>query len=368
MAEPATARPDILVVDDEAINIDILVEILSDDYDVSVATSGKSALAAAASSPPDLVLLDIMMPEMDGYEACRRLKADPATAGIPVIFVTARVSEADEALGFKLGAVDYITKPISPPIVRARVGVHLALLQARRRLEAQNETLVAHARLQEDVERMTRHDLKAPLSAVISVPGMLKTEGNLDPGQVRLLDMLETAGFRMLAIINSSINLFKMEQGRYTVVPEPVDLAKIVRQIGSEIRGLLSAKKLAIDVSIRDRPETPGMTFPAQGEEILFYSLLVNLIQNAAEASPEGARILVALDDRQGVSIRIHNPGAVPTEIRDRFFEKYATFGKTRGTGLGTYTARLITETLGGTIGLESSAAHGTTVFAVLPR
>ena len=118
----------VLVVDDLADNLSLMSSLLKDHYRVKVANQGEKGLRIAAQSPtPDLILLDIMMPGMDGYEVCRRLKADPATPDIPVIFLTARADVADEAQGLALGAVDYITKPISPPILLARVQTHLAL-------------------------------------------------------------------------------------------------------------------------------------------------------------------------------------------------------------------------------------------------
>ncbi len=126
----------ILVVDDTPENIDVCRGILSDDYRIKVALNGERALKIAESaSPPDLVLLDIMMPEMDGYEVCERLKANPLTKRIPIIFLTAKNQMEDEMKGFSLGAVDYITKPISPPIVKARVRTHLALYDQNRILE-----------------------------------------------------------------------------------------------------------------------------------------------------------------------------------------------------------------------------------------
>jgi phosphoserine phosphatase RsbU/P len=136
------AKSRILVVDDTPANIKILADLLRTDYLLSVATSGADALEIAGSKDrPDLVLLDIMMPEMDGYEVCRRLKADPKTQDVPVIFVTAMSEVDDETRGFSLGAVDYITKPIRPPIVQARVAAHLELALARRTLAAQNKVL-----------------------------------------------------------------------------------------------------------------------------------------------------------------------------------------------------------------------------------
>ena len=124
-------RPTVLVVDDTPQNLSLMSDLLENDYQVKVAPGGVRALKIARSdAPPDLILLDIMMPDMDGYEVCRQLKADPATAGIPVIFLTAKTETQDEQLGFLLGAVDYITKPISPPKVMARVNTHLTLKAA----------------------------------------------------------------------------------------------------------------------------------------------------------------------------------------------------------------------------------------------
>ena len=136
------AEPSVLIVDDERVNIDLMVGLLKPDYRTLVATNGEQALRRAAGEPPpDIILLDVMMPQMDGYEVCRRLKADPATSAIPVIFVTAMSDVGDETTGFALGAVDYITKPVSPPIVQARVKAHLENKQARDFIEDRNRVL-----------------------------------------------------------------------------------------------------------------------------------------------------------------------------------------------------------------------------------
>ncbi|RLA69572.1 MAG: diguanylate cyclase response regulator, partial [Epsilonproteobacteria bacterium] len=120
----------ILVVDDEPLNINILVDLLKDNYKMMAAKNGKQALKAARSAnKPDLILLDIMMPDMDGYEVCSILKEDSTTKDIPIMFVSAMNEDSDETKGFELGAVDYITKPISPTILKARVQTHLALTQ-----------------------------------------------------------------------------------------------------------------------------------------------------------------------------------------------------------------------------------------------
>lgn len=137
----------VLIVDDTPANLDLLVEILREDYRTKVAISGERALELVSSgAPPDLILLDIMMPGLNGYEVCQRLKAGPATRNIPVIFVTAMGEVEDETRGLELGGVDYVTKPISPPIVKARVKTHLAVSGQARELERMIATLEAQAR------------------------------------------------------------------------------------------------------------------------------------------------------------------------------------------------------------------------------
>ena len=139
----------VLIVDDAPENIQVLMETLKDDYAITAATNGEKALKLAeGDAPPDIILLDIMMPEMDGYEVCKRLKAQKKTGEIPVIFVTALDREEDESFGLKLGAVDYITKPISPSIVRARVQTHLSLRNSQKKLQdLLNKTLSGSVRI-----------------------------------------------------------------------------------------------------------------------------------------------------------------------------------------------------------------------------
>jgi sigma-B regulation protein RsbU (phosphoserine phosphatase) len=142
-------KPVVLAVDDTPENLDVVKGILVPEYKVKVVTSGAVALKIVEKQPPDIILLDVMMPEMDGYEVCRRLKANPATAEIPVIFLTAKDQTADEAEGFALGAADYIHKPVNPPILQARVKTHVALKKSFDELHDMSEAL---ARAKERME------------------------------------------------------------------------------------------------------------------------------------------------------------------------------------------------------------------------
>ena len=135
MNEPIETKAHLLLVDDQSLNNTIIGEALKDDYHLSAATSGAEALRCIEADPPDMVLLDVLMPEMDGFEVCRKLKSDPLTAAIPIIFVTSMDDTVNEEYGLKVGAVDYITKPINPAIVKARVKLHVRLDQYRVFLE-----------------------------------------------------------------------------------------------------------------------------------------------------------------------------------------------------------------------------------------
>ncbi|MGH8674842.1 MAG: diguanylate cyclase domain-containing protein, partial [Burkholderiales bacterium] len=147
MSRSGTKRGRVLIVDDQRLNVQLLSDILKDHYDLSIAGDGERAIELCARRPPDLVLLDVQMPGLDGYEVCRRLKADPATREIPVIFVTARDSVEDQIKGLEAGAVDFITKPVHAPIVRARTRTHILLKQHADRLRelAHTDTLTGVA-------------------------------------------------------------------------------------------------------------------------------------------------------------------------------------------------------------------------------
>ena len=173
-------RQTLLIVDDTPDNITLLSSLLKNRYRIKVATYGERALKIAAMEPPpDLILLDIMMPGMDGYEVCQRLKADPLTADIPVIFLTARAQVEDEEKGLKLGAVDYITKPISPPVVLARVETHLTLKNARQFLKDRNTYL------EEEVRRRTREVVAIQDVTILAMASLAETRDNETGNHIR---------------------------------------------------------------------------------------------------------------------------------------------------------------------------------------
>jgi signal transduction histidine kinase len=359
--------PTVLIVDDAPENITILNDVLKPFCKRVAAKSGEDALRIARSdNQPDLILLDVVMPQMDGFEVCRQLKADKSTQNIPVIFITIKGSVEDEAKGFALGAVDYLSKPISPPIVLARVQTHLSLVAARTELEKQNAELLEINKLREEVEQISRHDIKNPLSVIIGYSQMLLDE-ELTDEQRADLQQVEEAGFCILEMLNRSLDLFKIERGTFEFTPAKVDLTKLLVNVIRGIKARPCFSEATIECDIAGNGLDQAAPLEIKGDELLCYSILSNLIKNALEASMEAPTVCVSVTRNKQYEISVHNTGTVPQKIHHRFFDKFVTFGKEGGTGLGTYSARLLTETQGGNIQLTSTEEQGTTITVSLP-
>ncbi|MEO5354262.1 MAG: hybrid sensor histidine kinase/response regulator [Magnetococcus sp. XQGC-1] len=362
-------REKILIVDDVVANIKALIAILSDEYQIFFATNGPKALELAASKSFDLILLDIVMPEMNGHAVCRRLRADPATADCPIIFITGIDNPQSEQQGLELGAVDYIAKPFSPAVVRARVVNHLTLQRTLRQLKQQNQALQEADALRKQVEHITRHDMKSPLNGIVGFANLLLQADDIPEPHKPALSIIRQEAYRALHMINLSLGLLRMEQGTYLLAPRPVDLVAILRDIQADLSQMIRAKGLVVVVRLGERLHQEKERFLVWGEELLCYSVLANLLKNSLEASPKGAEVVVSLREEETMqAVEIGNQGGIPLPIRERLFEKYATWGKRTGTGLGGYSARLMSEAQGGTLTLELAEEERTILCVRLPK
>jgi two-component system, sensor histidine kinase and response regulator len=368
VAPKAPTRPTILVVDDTPDNLTLLSGLLKDEYRVRVAQNGAKALEMCTSDdPPDLVLLDIMMPVMDGFEVAQRMREHPTSETIPIIFVTAMNSADARMKGLDLGAVDFITKPVDPGMLLPRVRNFMRYVQMQKNLQSEYDGLAEMAQLKEDVAHITRHDMKGPLAGVLGLLQGLIEDGSLASAQLEQLKLAEETALQVLNMINLSAELLKIETGRYELKAESVKVCEILRRVAEINRATFAGKALTISV---DTDVPPGEVMPRSlGEAMLCYSMFQNLLKNACEAAPEGSTVSVMLNDQSPLRIVIQNTGAVPTDMRTRFFEKYATSGKAGGTGLGTYSARMLCEAQHGTIELSvSEETNSTAITVTLPR
>ncbi len=362
-AGPAVVeRATVLVVDDTPENLQLIAGIMKEDYRIKVANNGETALAICHSeNPPDLILLDIMMPGMDGFEVAQRLREHPNSEHIPVIFVTAMSDEESQAKGMELGAVDFITKPINPDALKIRVRNFMRYVDLRRQLQADYDGMLENARLRDSVESLTRHDLKGPLSGIVGVAQSLSIKAGLPPDVVDKLKTIEETATEVIDMITRSTELYKIEAGVFRLEPQRIDVPDLMRQQANLITASFSAKELATEIR-------GGGAVAASGDPLLCRSLFQNLLKNACEAAPHGTAICIEIVPGDNVEIRITNSGAVPVEIRDRFFDKFATAGKSRGSGLGTYSAKMMTEAQKGSIGVTTcDEKNQTTVVVALP-
>ncbi|MEI8156124.1 MAG: response regulator [Burkholderiales bacterium] len=373
-AQDGVNKPTLLVVDDVPDNLDVMVELLSNNYLVKVASSGERALKILDQGKiPDLILLDVMMPEMDGFEVCRQIKANPATADVPVIFLTAMSEATDVTKGFAVGAVDFVTKPADPPILKARIDTHLKLRRSfaelkrnRIALIEKNAVLEDNLRLRDDVERIAQHDVKSPIAGIINFSSSLLSDEQVSREHKEIVKYIEQAAYSILNMVNLSLDLYKMEQGGYEFNPNPVDLVPLLQRILKEMSSELLSRELSVVLSVQGDPVSVGSVLRVLGDELLSYSMFNNLLKNAMEAARPNTVIQVDLALLEElVAIAITNDGAVPLDIRSTFFDKFSTSGKQGGTGLGTFSAQLIAKTQNGGIAMSTSDEKQTTTITV---
>jgi signal transduction histidine kinase/CheY-like chemotaxis protein len=267
------------------------------------------------------------------------------------------VGAMSEAFILTLGIADQVLS-----VRRERDMARHAAAQAAQ-LELQNETLKENVRLREEVDRMGRHDLKTPLNSIVAVPDLMRAEGNLSPAQLELMTLVERAGFRVLNMVNLSLDLLKMEQGLYEWQPDVVDIGRLLHRVNADVMRLAATHDVRLRVLIDGQPASRAPAVYVTADETLCYSILANLLKTAVEAAPDGSTVTVTvLPSGAVVCIQIHNLGAVPMEIRSRFFQKYATHGKPGGTGFGAYSARLMARIQQGELDMQTSDDAGTTL------
>jgi len=220
----------------------------------------------------------------------------------------------------------------------------------------------------EDVERLMRHDLRTPLNVIVNIPSLLCEDANLTAEQRELLDELERAGRTMQEMIDFSLRLNRLEQGSYRPEGQPLDLLMLLANVLGDTQRAFSYKRIQGRLSHDGDQHPQARPCPLLGEPLLYYKLFANLLRNAFEASPSEGTVRIDIESRRDhVAVEVHNAGCIPEAIRGHFFEKYVTSGKAHGTGLGTYSARLIAEAVGGDIRFTTSVQDGTSLHVRLP-
>jgi len=354
MTNPQQPRvPSILVVDDIPANVLLLVRMLTErGYNPRPVLSGKLALEAAREDPPDLILLDINMPEMNGYDVCEQLKADEALKNIPVIFISALNETIDKVKAFRVGGVDYVTKPFQFEEVYARVQTHLRL----RHLE----------NLRDDLTHMVVHDLNNPLLAIFGLLDVLEFQEapNLSSSAREFVTLARLSAEELRNIISSVLDVSKIGAGEMRLKCEPCDLVAIIRSMVCTTHLLPGNRTVTFDAQ-----EAPLAVTTDVG---LIRRVIQNLISNAVSYTPSDGDVHIALTSSSSevrISVTDTGPGIAP-EHHQRIFEKFGQVEdrtNRTGTGLGLTFCKLAINALGGRIGVESEVGRGSTFWFTLP-
>jgi len=359
-------KPNILIVDDTPLNLALLDHILSQDgYQVRPIPTGKLALITAKVTIPDLILLDIMMPDMNGYEVCQKLKEDQLTKDIPVIFISAINETSDKVRAFDAGGVDYIVKPFQPQEVLARVKTHLELRSLQIQLQASNHNLKKLNEEKNHFLGMAAHDLRNPISAIHSMSDLLLCENNLDPEQTELISDIKSATDFMLSLLKDLLDVSAIESGKLNLQLESVDIKKYVERIVKRYRMISKLKNIQIKFEIKE--PLP----PISIDRNKFEQVLVNLLTNAIKFSYSDTIIQVSVtSDQNQVLFKVEDHGqGIPTSEREKLFKPFSltSVKSTAGepsTGLGLAITQKLVLAHDGQISVESEVGKGS-IFSV---
>ena len=405
-----THKPTLLLVDDQVLNIQLLHQLFKDDYTVCSATSGEQALAFCARQLPDLILLDVVMPVMDGHEVCTRLKSDPRTRDIPIIFVTAHNNPKEETAALGLGAVDFISKPVNVSVVRARVGAQLMLRQTLREVQDLNHNLEARvarrtAELQQALEHLHQsrqdlaksqasatlstliagvsHELATPLGNSKMVASTLAEQTLAMVRDMRTGQLKRSALDHFLDEVTDGVALLQRNLQR--AVELLGDFRQVAADQASEQRRVFDLAEVVAEIvhtlspSLKLHPHRVVVDIPAG---IVMDSLpgplgqiVINLVNNAYlhafEGRGDGVLTIDATQEGDQVLLRFADNGVgMSAQLLEKLFVPYFStkIGK-GGTGLGmAIVQNLVAKTLGGRITVASAPGQGTRFDVVLPR
>jgi len=364
-------RFEILIVDDIPDNIQLLSHILNEqNFDISFSTSGKQALATIIFNPPNLILLDIAMPEMDGFQVCTELKKNPITAGIPIIFLTAKTQPEDIVKGFELGAVDYITKPFNTAELISRVNTHLNLKKAQDIIKQQNKELEELNATKDKFFSIIAHDLKNPFHTLIGFSELiLDNYANYDSEKIKkFVAMMHDTSKQGHNLLENLLQWSRNQTGRIEWEPIVVDLQLLVTYTFNQLKSNAIKKQISLI------NEIPDKTY-LRADTNMLSTVLRNLISNALKFSPVNTKIEVSsIDNEDDVQISIKDYGVgISAQNLERLFridESYTTLGteKEKGTGLGLLLCKEFIEKHGGKITVKSKENEGSSFIFSIPK
>jgi len=362
-------KQDILVVDDTSANLQVMTSMLEErGYEVRPVPSGKLAIQAIRNKQPDLILLDINMPEMNGFEVCKILKADDKLKEIPVIFISARTETMDKVKAFSVGGVDYVEKPFQFEEVNVRVKTHLELQRKKKELKENYDKLKDLEKLRDNLVHMVVHDMRSPLTGIYGFLQLL--QGNiastLKDQDTTYLQMIMNSTEELIGMVSSLLDVSRLEAGQMPLKKKTCDLREVIAS-GVKSLGSLTGERTIIHEPL----ETPVM---AMCDPDVTGRIVANLVANAIKFTPEDGTIRIACSAEGNQSkVTVSDTGyGIPDEYRTKIFEKFGQVesraeGKKYSTGLGLTFCKLAVEASGGQIGVDSEVGKGSTFWFTLP-
>ncbi len=356
--KPKTHPVSIQIVDDKPENLALLSTVLAQQgYEIRTAISGDLALKSVLAYPPDLILLDIMMPGMSGYEVCQLLKANEDTHDIPVIFLSALGEVLDKVKAFSVGGVDYITKPFQTDEVLARIETHLSLRKLQKQLEVQNRELDAFA-------HTVAHDLKEPLAIILGYTDMLHHGSiKMNPERLKLIGQAtHESAQKAVNIIDTLLLLASVHKRQVEV--KPLNMAEIVNQVQQRLKVMITEYQGEIIL-----PESWPIPL---GHTLWVEEVWMNYLSNGLKYGGQPPHLELGATPQPDGMIRFwvqDNGAGLAPEVQTSLFAAFTRLNKVRveGHGLGLSIARRIIDKLGGQVGVESEVGQGSLFYFTLP-
>jgi two-component system, sensor histidine kinase and response regulator len=353
----------LLLVDDVPTNLKVLFGYLKTfNFKVRIAKDGEDALKQVALAKPDLILLDVMMPKLDGFETCRRLKANIETRDIPVIFMTALTETTDKVKGFEAGAVDYVTKPIQQEEVLARINSHLTLRKLQRALEENNRELQYQNQELESFAHTVAHDLKNPINVIVNYTEMLLEDFQLEEQAIECVDNIGLASRKMTDIINSLLLLASSR--KQAVEMKLIDMNITIEEVRQRLAHMSSEFQAEII--------QPDNWHQAIGYAAWIEEVWTNYFTNALKYGGRPPKVELGSTDLGNGYIKFwvkDNGNGLSPEEQQHLFVPFTRISQVRveGHGLGLSIVQRIVERCGGQVGVESQKGTGSTFFFTLP-
>jgi two-component system, sensor histidine kinase and response regulator len=379
MNTPADKKYTMLIVDDVPENIQVISSILyKHGINISIAQSGGEAFSILAHRIPDLILLDIMMPDMNGFEVCQRLKEDARTSEIPVIFLTAKTNSDDILKGFALGAVDYVTKPFNKAELLSRVNTHLELKHARDTIKAQNQQLLDQNQALAETNAtkdkffsIIAHDLRNPFNTILTLSGMLHEElSTYTFTQIeRYARMLYTASEQVYRLLENLLEWSRSQTDRIEFYPECLPVRNLIADAFATLQSQASDKHVQLHSDLDDKD------LYVWADMRMISTILRNLVSNAIKYTECGGEVRVSAhqaDDGVEFAVTDTGVGIAPEDVETLFQidRHYSTVGtaQEKGSGLGLILCKEFLARHGGTIRAESEVGRGSRFTFTLPN